>query len=107
MNEFMLLFHSAPYSAEQMQASIPQWQDWMGGIAAQGIMTGANRLAYDGHVVKPGHIVTDGPYVETKEMLGGYIIVKADNLAHAVELSKGCPVFSVGGNVEVRPIIPR
>ena len=49
-------------------------------------------------------IVQDGPYAEAKDMVGGYIVVEANDLAHAVELSKGCPILEVGGSVEVRPV---
>ena len=59
-----------------------------------------------GSVVKPDNVVTDGPYVEVKEAIGGYSIIKASSLEEATELSKGCPILSVGGSVEVRPIIP-
>jgi hypothetical protein len=55
-------------------------------------------------VVKPTNVVTDGPYTEIKESVGGYTVVKADSLDEAVELAKGCPILTVGGNVEVREI---
>jgi hypothetical protein len=48
--------------------------------------------------------VKDGPYAEAKDVVGGYIIVEADNIDQAVELSKGCPILDVGGSVEVRPV---
>jgi hypothetical protein len=54
--------------------------------------------------VKPGHIITNGPYTEIKESVGGYSIVKAASYDEAVELSKGCPIFDAGGSVEVREI---
>jgi hypothetical protein len=57
-------------------------------------------------VVKPNKIVTNGPYVEIKESIGGYTIIKADSLEEATEISKGCPILFVGGSVEVRAIIP-
>jgi len=48
--------------------------------------------------------VNDGPYVEAKDIIGGYIVVEAKDLDEAVEISKGCPILEVGGSVEVRPI---
>ena len=48
--------------------------------------------------------MTDGPYAEAKDLVGGYIVIQAENLAHAAEISKGCPILEVGGSVEVRPI---
>jgi hypothetical protein len=49
--------------------------------------------------------VTDGPYAETKDIVGGYTLVEARDLEEAVDLSKGCPIFEVDGGVEVRPIM--
>ena len=57
-------------------------------------------------MVKPDNVVTNGPYVEMAEAIGGYSIIKANTLEEAVEISKGCPILSVNGNVEVRAIVP-
>ena len=112
MKEFLLIFrreNTGPetvLSPEQLQAMMKPWQDWIGSIAAQNkLVTAGNRLEHDGNVVKPNNVVTNGPYVEIKEAIGGYTIVKADSLAAATEISKGCPILSVGGSVEVRAII--
>ena len=88
-----------------MQAQIKLWQDWIGGIAAQDKFVGTNALGIEGKVVGPNNVVTDGPYIEMKEMVGGYIIVKADDIDDAVRLSEGCPVLSTGGKVEVRDVM--
>ena len=94
-------------SPEQMQASIKQWQDWIGSIAAQGKFVSTNRLSSVGSkVLKPNHIITDGPYAEIKEIVGGNIIVKANNMDEAVKMAEGCPILHVGGHVEVRAVIP-
>lgn len=112
MTEFMMIFRS-PYTPdnkptpEQLQASIKQWQDWIGGIAAQGKFVGTNRLTSEGSkILKPNQVVTDGPFAEVKEIVGGYLIVKATSMNEALEMAKGCPIFSIGGNVEVRAVIP-
>lgn len=113
MKEFLLIFRrenttsNTPMSPEQLQAMMKPWMDWIGGIAAQNkLVTAGNRLEADGKVVKPGNVITDGPYVEIKEAVGGYTIIKADTLEEATALSKDCPILQVGGNVEVRAIIP-
>jgi hypothetical protein len=49
--------------------------------------------------------VTDGPFTETKDVVGGYTLIEARDLAEAVDLSKGCPIFEVDGAVEVRPVM--
>ncbi len=112
MKEFLLVFRrdhgstDAQPSPEQMQAMLKKWQDWMGSIAAQNKLSSpGNRLGREGKVVKPNTNVTNGPYVEVKESIGGYIVIKADTIEEAAELSKGCPVLTIGGNVEVRPIV--
>jgi len=92
-------------SPEQMQASINPWQDWIGSITAQGKFVSTNQLGFSGKTLKPGNVVTDGPYMEVKEIVGGYIIVKADSIDEAVEFAKGCPIIHYGGHVEVRDIM--
>lgn len=94
-------------SPEELQAITKKWMDWIGGIAAQNkLVDRGNRLMGDGRVVKPGNVVTDGPYTEIKELIGGYSIVKAESYDEAVEMAKGCPIYPFGGNVEVREINP-
>ena len=111
MKEFMMLFRAEESDAhnlspEQMQAMVKTWQDWIGGIAAQGKFVATNALGPNGKTVQSGGIVTDGPYAEIKEVIGGYIIVKAENLEEAVKLSDGCPTLERdGGKVEVRDVM--
>ena len=94
-------------SPEEMQAVTKKWMDWIGGIAAQNkLVDRGNRLTSDGKVVRPGNVVTDGPYTEIKELIGGYSAVRADSYDEAVEMAKGCPIYDFGGNVEVREINP-
>lgn len=113
MKEFLLIFRretmgeDKQMSPEEIQAMMKPWQDWIGGIAAQNkLVTAGNRLESGGNVIKPNNLVTNGPFVEIKEVLGGYTIIKANSLEEATELSKGCPILHVGGSVEVRAIIP-
>lgn len=95
----------APGSPEEMQATMKKWMDWIGGIAAQNkLVDRGNRLGSAGRVVKSDNVVTDGPYTEIKELIGGYTIIKAESMEEAAEMSKGCPILAVGGNVEVREI---
>lgn len=112
MNEFLLIFHrdanfDAQLTPEQLQAISKPWMDWMGGLAAQDKLADrGNRLNADGKVVKPDGIITNGPYVEVKEAIGGYIVIRASSLDEAAEISKGCPILTTGGCVEVRQIMP-
>jgi len=88
-------------AAKNMQA----WMAWMGDLAAKGITVGADPLQPTGkQVTGSKKVVTDGPFVEAKEMVGGYLIVNAKDIDEAVEISKGCPIFAENGKLEVRPI---
>ena len=112
MKDFLLVYRNdyknQPVgSPEQMQAITQRWMDWIGGIAAQNKLTSqGNRLGSEGKVVRPNNVVTDGPYTEIKELIGGYSIINAESYDEAVAIAKGCPIFEFGGNVEVRDINP-
>ena len=89
-----------------MQALAKQWQDWAGNLASQGkLASNGPRLSMEGKVLKSGGVITDGPFVEIRERLGSFIIVKADNLEEAAALARGCPALDAGGSVEIRPVI--
>lgn len=94
-----------PASPEQIQQTLKAWQDWIKDIAAKGRYAGTNRLMGDAKTIKPGNVISDGPYAEVKEVVGGYLIVKADNIDEAMEMAKGCPGLTMGGNVEVRTVM--
>ncbi|MCW3090084.1 MAG: hypothetical protein JWP81_1153 [Ferruginibacter sp.] len=110
MKEYMMIFRNEKMegempSAEQMQMVMQQWQSWITAIANQGKYSGTNRLLPEGKTIKPNNIVTDGPYMEAKEMVGGYLVVKANSLADALEMAQTCPNLVYGGNVEVRAVM--
>ncbi|WP_152267491.1 YciI family protein [Agriterribacter humi] len=111
MEEFILIFRHEDgkklASPEQIQVWMKQTMDWMGGIAAQNkLVSQGNGLSFeDSRVVRHNNIVTNGPFGDIKETIGGYIIVKADSVEEAVEFAKGSPVLQGEGNtVEVRKI---
>ncbi|WP_212004866.1 YciI family protein [Chitinophaga sp. HK235] len=109
MKNFLFLFRNdtnlPKRSPEEMQATTKLWMDWIGSIAAQNKLADrGNRLEPNGKVLRPGNVVTDGPYTEIKEALGGYTMVKAASMEEAMELASGCPILQLGGNVEVREI---
>ncbi|RAJ73504.1 hypothetical protein CLV59_11357 [Chitinophaga dinghuensis] len=110
MKEFMLLFRQPSYdfsqtSPKEMAELAGKWKSWVEGIAAQGyFVNNGSRLDLAGKVLRPGGVVTDGPFVEIKEKLGGYIVIKAASIDEALTLAHGCPVLEADGSVEVRPI---
>lgn len=109
MKEFLLIFrgdylNTATGTPEEAKAITQKWMDWIGGIAAQDKLANrGNRLENTGRVLKAS-ITTDGPYCETKEIVGGYSLITANSLDEAEQLAKGCPILPIGGSVEVREI---
>ncbi|MEO6328953.1 MAG: YciI family protein [Ginsengibacter sp.] len=110
MKEFLFVYR-ADYKAmpdgtpEEREAIMKTWMDWLGGIAAKGNLADkGNRLGSARKVVKPNSIITDGPYTEIKELIGGYSLIIANSLEEATEIAKDCPILEIGGNVEVREI---
>jgi hypothetical protein len=109
MKEFALVFRRAPFdpkniSPKDMQEIAKKWDHWHEELAGQGKMGASVRLAAEGKVLKGGGLITDGPFVELREILGGIYIVKAENLEEATTLAHGCPILGLGGSVEIRPL---
>jgi hypothetical protein len=111
MSEFVYLYRSGARpnrSADQAQQEMQRWMTWL------------RDLTEKGHIKDPGHplersgklvtgkarSVTDGPFAETKDVIGGYTLVQATDLEQAVALAGGCPIFDIAdGTVEVRPVM--
>lgn len=111
MKEFLLLFRSdnaerSDLSPAELEAIMNRWGKWISGIAEKEIMVGAQPLEKEGKVVRgPSKKLTDGPFMESKEVLGGYVLLKAANIDEAVAIANGCPVLELqSGTVEVREI---
>ncbi|MGA7720571.1 MAG: YciI family protein [Ignavibacteriaceae bacterium] len=113
MDEFILIFrHEDGHkvaSPEQIQIWMKQTMDWIAGITAQNkFISGTGLLFEDARVLHHKKVVTNGPFGDIKETIGGFIIVKADSADEAAELAKGSPVLQGEGNtVEVRKIAKR
>jgi len=111
MKEYILLFRhenaNGKVSPEQMQQWMKLQMDWVAGIAAQNKFVSGTGLLFDNaKVVNHKKIVTNGPFGDIKETLGGYIIVKAESAEEAAEFAKGTPILMGEGNtVEVRQIV--
>lgn len=111
MKEFMLLFRRPGFdpnsvSPADMQVLAKKWNDWIAGVTGQGkVVSSPIRLTQEGKVLKAGGVITDGPFVEIRELLGGFMVVKAENLEDATTLAHGCPAIELGGSVEIRPVL--
>ena len=111
MKEYLFLFRGGEpmelqKSPEKWQAHMQKWMQWMGDMGKSGKFVGAQPLDQTGKkVTGHGKIVTDGPFMEGKEMVAGYLICKAESYEEAVDLAKGCPILEFAdGVVEVRII---
>lgn len=104
MSQFLYVFRGGLMdgSPEQMQQHMQKWVGWMKQLSETGNLKGGDPLEKGGKVVTQKN-VTDGPYAEAKDVIGGYLLIEAKDLSHAVELSRGCPILAVNGSVEVRP----
>lgn len=110
MEEYVLIMRhedgSKIASPEQMQKWMKQTMDWIGGIAAQNKFVSGTGLPFDNsRVVHANKTVTNGPFGDIKETIGGFITVRAASIDEAVEFAKGCPVLQGEGNtMEVRRV---
>lgn len=110
MDEFILIFRHMDgkevASPEQIQIWMQQTMDWISIMAKQGKYVSGTGLSFeDARVIQHGGVVTNGPFGEIKETLGGFVIVKADSLEEVTEFAKLCPVLQGDGNtVEIRRI---
>lgn len=110
MQEFILIMRhqdgSKIASPEQMQQWMKQTMDWIGSIAAQKKFVSGTGLPFDGaKVVQSNKVVTNGPFGDIKETIGGFITVRADSIEEAIEFAKGSPVLQGEGNtIEVRKV---
>ena len=97
----------ASLSPAEMEAHMGKWKKWMGGLAEAGKLAGGLPLSKEGsQVINGGETITDGPFAEGKEVVGGYLIVNCETMDAAVKISKGCPLLEgESGNIEIREIM--
>jgi hypothetical protein len=108
MNEFVFLYRGGerPTSAEQGQQVLQRWMGWFKELSAQGhVVDRGQPLEPSGKLVGRGKLITDGPFAELKDVVGGYTLIRAQDVSQAAELAKGCPILDRGGQVEVRPVM--
>jgi hypothetical protein len=109
MSDFVYLYRGgeAGRSPERAQQTMQKWMTWLKELADKGhIKDRGQPLERAGKLVTgKTKAVTDGPFAEAKDAIGGYTLIDARDLDQAVELSKGCPIFEVDGQVEVRPVM--
>jgi hypothetical protein len=111
-SRFMLILRGGKsdrtFSPSEYGAVIQKYHDWIDELRKSGRYEGGEPLEEQGKTLsgERGRLVTDGPFAEAKETVGGYFIFKAADLHEAAEIAKGCPILDNGGTVEVRQIAP-
>jgi len=111
MKEYLLLIRGGDARMENMSeedrnAHMAAWGKYMEGLAQGGNLSGGLPLDMGGRVLTNQGASEDVVRSEAGEAVGGYLLIKANDYAHAVELSKGCPVFEHNGNIEIREALP-
>ena len=113
MPKFMFVYRQGPEARERMAEASPEemqkvmeaWMSWIQvGIESGWMVDGGDALKPDGRVVRADGSVTDGPFAESKELVGGYSMVETSDLSAAEQLTADCPIFAAGGSVEVREL---
>jgi hypothetical protein len=113
MSQFMFLFRIDPEkqrafldSPKRAQEGLQAWMAWMRDLEAKGAIANPGQpLDQAGKVVRgPKRAITDGPFIEAKDLVAGFVVVEARDLGHAAELAGGCPILDSDGTVEVRPV---
>ncbi|MBV8726972.1 MAG: hypothetical protein JO233_04240 [Candidatus Eremiobacteraeota bacterium] len=109
MSEYVFLYRGGtrPESPSEGEQVMQKWMAWFTELDRSGhVKDRGQPLEAEGKVVRGKQkTITDGPYAESKDVIGGFTVIEAKDLAQAAELSKGCPIFDRDGIVEVRPVM--
>ncbi len=111
MKDYMIIFLGADYqkmglSPEQMQERMGKWFAWNTKMREQGVVKNGEALAPGGKRISgENRTVTDGPFVESKEVIGGYYIIHAEDYDGAIKICDDFPDYDLGGIVEVREVL--
>lgn len=110
MEKFMLIFHGAlldKLSPEEIQVHMGKWMSWIENLNKTGRYVSGEPLVPGGKLVSGpgGKTVTDGPYTEGKEVVGGFFIINAKDMDEAVAIAQDCPDFEMEGSVQVRQVM--
>lgn len=105
----MLIFRGTDWykglSPEEMQKILENWMTWFRGLMAEGTAVAGNPLEPEGKIVSgKNRVISDGPFAESKETIGGYFLLKVSTMDEAVAIARQCPGLPYGIRVEVRPV---
>ena len=108
-SDYMLLFRGTNWgdelTQEQLQQVVLDWAAWFEGLTKQGKALGGHPLEREGKIVSgKGRVISDGPFAESKEAIGGYFYLRVADMDEALEIARQCPGLEYGAQVEVRPV---
>lgn len=112
-SDYMLLFRGTNWdehlSPEQLQKVVSDWMAWFDDLKRRGKAVSGHPLQNEGRVVtgKKGATISDGPFAEAKEQIGGYFYLQVADMDEAVAIAQNCPGLEYGAIVEVRPVANR
>jgi hypothetical protein len=95
------------FSRDEIQNAIHQFYTWLDRLVNEGKIKPGQRLTYEGKTIGRQNMITDGPFGESKEVIGGYWVILATDLDEAVQIAKGNPCLDCGMFLEIRPIDPQ
>ncbi len=110
MKDFMLIFQGPDYekiglSPEEVQLQMEKWFAWVAKLQAANLYKGGEALHPHGKIVTSPNVVSDGPFAEAKELVGGYFIVTAQDYEQAIQIANDFPDFKYDGKVQVREVV--
>jgi hypothetical protein len=111
MAKFLYIFRGGAaatpaLSAADLQAHLAKWYSWSEDLSRAGRQNVGHPLERDGKSIRgDARVLTDGPYAESKDLVTGALVLEAASLDEATELARSCPIFELGGSVEIRPVV--
>lgn len=109
MEKFMLIFQGGrpqDSSPEYMQQRMGKWMTWIEKLSKAGKYVAGEPLLFGGKLIKgESKTVTDGPYTEGKEIVGGFFIINAENYNEAVKICDDYPDYDQGGSIQLRQVM--
>lgn len=109
-DQYMLMFVGYDWekaiAPDEAKAALDRMMTWFNGLIDQGIGTSGGPLARMGKIVSGKNaMVADGPFAEAKEVVGGYVVVKAGSLDAATKIAQQCPLLAYGVTIDVREMV--
>jgi len=111
MSKYLYVFRGghdveASFSPEKQQSYMGEWMKWVEDLQKQSAYIAGDPLSKEGATIRGSDkLLTDGPYAEAKDLVGGYLLVELPSFDAAKEEATRCPIYQTNGSVEIRPIL--